>query len=88
MFRLRRGPGSGALGGGGGGAGGTGGPGGAVAGPLVEVVVNVSGSERDVTLDDVHGEAAVLFTTPAGATLRGSTLTLPPHAGALLSLGG
>jgi len=45
------------------------------------VVVNLGDAEARFALP--HGR--LLFATPAGAELAGGTLTLPPHAGALLA---
>jgi maltooligosyltrehalose trehalohydrolase len=45
------------------------------------VAVNFGDAEAELTVD----RDRLLFTTPAGATLQRGTLTLPPHAGAVLS---
>ncbi len=47
----------------------------------VAVVVNAGDVEASV---DLGGPHAVRWATPSGATVSGSTVTLPPHAGALL----
>jgi maltooligosyltrehalose trehalohydrolase len=47
----------------------------------VLVVVNFGGSEASVEVDP---GSSVLFQTPTAVTLSPGTLTLPPHAGALL----
>ena len=47
----------------------------------VSVLVNVGTATAEV---DLAGEHEVLFTTPAGATLRADAVVLPPNAGALL----
>jgi maltooligosyltrehalose trehalohydrolase len=49
----------------------------------VLVAVNFGPSEQTITLSSAYD--AVLFATPSGVTLSGSTLTLPPHAGCLLA---
>ncbi len=63
----------------------TGGPAalGATGGSLL--VVNAGDSEVTLDVPD-PGPAGLLFTTPSSARLRGTTLTLPPHAGALVDL--
>ncbi len=47
----------------------------------VEVVVNLGDRPRDLALD---GPVEVLFQTPAGASVTGTSVLLPAHAGALL----
>jgi len=48
----------------------------------VHVVVNFGDDEAVIELDE-PGE--VLFETPAGVSLSGTTLTVPPHAGAVIA---
>jgi maltooligosyltrehalose trehalohydrolase len=52
----------------------------------VVVVVNLADSEVTVPLDDgtSQGARSVLWQSPAGATLRGEEVVLPPHASCLL----